>query len=106
MMQARNRVRIVLIRMTTNDTNRPRTCVALHTTGRPRTSGDAFRKSELMTFGTWLFTKLRGELVGTDDEGNRYYRDKRATDGRRRRRWVIYQGEPEASRVPPDWHGW
>ena len=60
-----------------------------------------------MTFGTWLFTKLRGELVGTDDQGNRYYQDKRTvTSARRRKRWVIYRGEPEASRVPPDWHGW
>ena len=55
-----------------------------------------------MTLGTWLFTKLRGESVGADDQGNRYYQDKRATPGRRRKRWVIYQGEPEASRVPPD----
>jgi NADH:ubiquinone oxidoreductase subunit len=59
-----------------------------------------------MTFGTWLFTKLRGELVGTDSEGNRYYRDRRATAARRRKRWVIYKGEVEASRVTPDWHGW
>ena len=59
-----------------------------------------------MTIGTWLFTKLHGELVGTDAEGNRYYQDKRTNTGRRRRRWVIYNGEVEASRVPPDWHGW
>ena len=59
-----------------------------------------------MTFGTWLFTKMRGELVGTDAEGNRYYQDKRAIAGRRRKRWVMYNGEAEASRVPPDWHGW
>jgi len=59
-----------------------------------------------MTFGTWLFTRLRGELVGTDTEGNRYYQDKRMIAGRRRKRWVIYRGDVEASRVPPDWHGW
>jgi NADH:ubiquinone oxidoreductase subunit len=59
-----------------------------------------------MTFGTWLFTKLRGELVGSDGQGNRYYQDKRIVAGRRRKRWVIYNGEIEASRVPPDWHGW
>jgi NADH:ubiquinone oxidoreductase subunit len=59
-----------------------------------------------MTFGTWLFTKMRGELVGTDEQGNRYFQDKRVIDGRRRKRWVIYNGEPEASRVPPEWHGW
>ena len=23
-----------------------------------------------------------------------------------KRRWVLYHGTVEASRVPPDWHGW
>lgn len=59
-----------------------------------------------MTFGTWLFTKMRGELVGTDAQGNRYFHDKKTIAGLRRKRWVIYNGEAEASRVPPDWHGW
>jgi NADH:ubiquinone oxidoreductase subunit len=59
-----------------------------------------------MILGTWLFTKMRGELVGTDVEGNRYFQDKRVIAGRRRKRWVMYNGEAEASRVPPDWHGW
>jgi len=55
-----------------------------------------FERVILMTLGTWLFTKLRGEVVGTDDQGNRYYQDKRVIAGRRRKRWVIYQGEVEA----------
>ena len=59
-----------------------------------------------MTFGTWLFTKMRGERVGTDAEGNHYYQDKRVIAGRRRKRWVMYNGVVEASRVPADWHGW
>ena len=59
-----------------------------------------------MNLGTWLFTKLRGERVGSDAEGNRYYQEKRSLPGRRRKRWVIYNGEPEASRVPPEWYGW
>ena len=59
-----------------------------------------------MTFGTWLFTKMRGEFVGSDAEGNRYYQDKKTIAGLRRKRWVIYNGEAEASRVPPEWHGW
>jgi NADH:ubiquinone oxidoreductase subunit len=53
-----------------------------------------------------LFTWRRGELVGTDSFGNRYYRDRKRVEGRRERRWVIYNGEPEASKVPPEWHGW
>lgn len=59
-----------------------------------------------MTIGTRFFTWLRGEAVGTDQFGNRYFQDRKTVAGRRRRRWVIYDGEPEASRVPPDWHGW
>ncbi len=53
------------------------------------------------TWGTLLTTWLNGSPVGTDDFGNRYYQNK---DGSRR--WVIYNGTVEASRVPPDWHGW
>ncbi|HEU0223041.1 MAG TPA: NADH:ubiquinone oxidoreductase subunit NDUFA12 [Paracoccaceae bacterium] len=53
------------------------------------------------TFGTWLFTRRRGQPVGEDTEGNRFYQ---TPDGRRR--WVVYNGVAEASRVSPDWHGW
>jgi NADH:ubiquinone oxidoreductase subunit len=53
------------------------------------------------TLGTKLFTWRKGELVGTDSEGNRYYRERGG-----RRRWVIYSGDVEASRVPPEWHLW
>ena len=53
------------------------------------------------TLGTRLFTWRKGELVGTDSFGNRYYRERRGE-----RRWVIYNGPAEASRVPPEWHGW
>ena len=59
-----------------------------------------------MSFGTWLFTRLHGELVGTDDSGNRYYLDRRTKGQKRERRWVMYKGEPEASKVTPEWHTW
>ena len=59
-----------------------------------------------MTFGTWLHTKLRGEQVGEDAYGNVYYKSKRGRSGGREERWEIYRGEPEASKVPPEWHGW
>jgi NADH:ubiquinone oxidoreductase subunit len=52
------------------------------------------------TLGTMLTTWFTGETVGTDMFGNRYYQNTRG------RRWVIYNGTVEASRVPPDWHGW
>ncbi|NSX55251.1 NADH:ubiquinone oxidoreductase subunit NDUFA12 [Parasulfitobacter algicola] len=53
------------------------------------------------TFGTQLFTWRKGVKVGEDDHGNIFYETRDA-----KRRWVIYSGEPEASRVSPDWHGW
>src|SRR3546814_18987955 len=55
---------------------------------------------------TRLITLMRGEDVGTDGFGNRYYRDRRIPKYGRRRRWVVYNGEDEASRVPPEWHHW
>ncbi len=33
--------------------------------------------------------------------GNVYYQS-----GGGKRRWVIYNGESEASRISPEWHGW
>ena len=53
------------------------------------------------TLGTQLFTWRYGVKVGEDDEGNVFYQSR---DGKRR--WVIYNGEAEASRISPDWHGW
>ena len=53
------------------------------------------------TLGTALFTSRKGEKVGDDDQGNVYYRE-RGGD----RRWVIYNGEIEATRIPPEWHAW
>ncbi len=60
------------------------------------------------TFGTQLILLMRGaRLVGNDEQGNRYFEEKSpsASDGRTRR-FVVYHGIAEASRVPPDWHGW
>lgn len=54
-----------------------------------------------------LFTaRSGGEKVGTDPLGNIYYRTKPRPGYKRERRWVMYDGEPEASKVPPEWHGW
>jgi NADH:ubiquinone oxidoreductase subunit len=53
------------------------------------------------TPGTWLTTWFSGRRVGEDPFGNRYYQNRQGT-----RRWVVYAGTVEASRVPPEWHGW
>ena len=51
------------------------------------------------TIGTALWTRRFGNEVGRDDAGNIYYQDKKQPD----RRWVIYNGANDGSRVPPDW---
>jgi NADH:ubiquinone oxidoreductase subunit len=53
------------------------------------------------TFGTALFTRRHGRRVGTDSYGNVYYQSKKGD-----RRWVIYNGSNDASRIPPDWYAW
>lgn len=53
------------------------------------------------TIGTRVWTARKGQLVGEDEQGNRFYQ---TADGKHR--WVIYDGEAEASRVSADWHGW
>ena len=54
----------------------------------------------------WVVTWRKGKLVGTDSYGNRYYTERRPGRGRRPRRWVLYKGDPEATKVPPEWYGW
>lgn len=53
------------------------------------------------TLNTQLFTWRKGVKVGEDDAGNMFYETKDSV-----KRWVIFNGESEATRVNPDWHGW
>ena len=53
------------------------------------------------TLNTQFWSWRNGEEVGEDEGGNVFYQNR---DGSRR--WVIYNGEAEASRVSPEWHGW
>lgn len=53
------------------------------------------------TIGTRFFTWRKGERIGEDQFGNIYYKERGGS-----RRWVIYNGLAEPSRVPPEWHGW
>lgn len=56
------------------------------------------------TWGTML--GLAGKKrVGTDDLGNVYWEGGSDTAGRPRR-WVIYAGANDASRVPAEWFSW
>jgi NADH:ubiquinone oxidoreductase subunit len=53
------------------------------------------------TIGTSFYTWRKGRQVGEDAAGNRYYVERGGT-----RRWVLFNGAVDASRVPPEWHAW
>lgn len=60
------------------------------------------------TLGQRFHIGRRGVFVGQDEQGNRYFeaRDNSDSYDQRKRRWVIYNGYAEASKVPPEWSGW
>ncbi|MBW8814668.1 MAG: NADH:ubiquinone oxidoreductase subunit NDUFA12 [Caulobacterales bacterium] len=61
------------------------------------------------TAGIHFTVARRGRFVGQDELGNRYYEardDRDSYDRGRKRRWVVYNGYADASKVTPDWHGW
>ena len=56
--------------------------------------------------GGWFDIKRRSVHVGTDDYGNRYFEDRKVSVEGRKRRYVMYKGLAEPSKVPAEWHGW
>ena len=52
------------------------------------------------TFGTRIKTVLFGKFIGSDEYGNKYYESKK------RKRWVIYANEIDASKIPVEWYSW
>ncbi len=52
------------------------------------------------TLGTKIQTFLFGKFVGKDSFGNKYYQNKSG------KRWVIYKGEIDASKIPNEWYSW
>ncbi len=58
-----------------------------------------------MNIGTKLYTFFYGNFVGTDDFGNKYYTN-RKNNNSNYKRWVIFNGEVEATKIPPHWHAW
>ena len=59
-----------------------------------------------MSFGTKLYTWFYGKLVGSDNFGNKYYTNSNNSSDLNSKRWVIFYGEIEASKIPAHWHAW
>ncbi|MEO5809979.1 MAG: NADH:ubiquinone oxidoreductase subunit NDUFA12 [Sphingomicrobium sp.] len=54
------------------------------------------------SWSTALFSRRNGKEVGRDEVGNIYFEHK----DDKARRWVIYSGANDSSRVPPGWNAW
>jgi len=59
-----------------------------------------------MNLGTKIYTWISGKFVGDDEFGNKYYCSSKNFEDFKAKRWVIYNGEIEASKIPPHWHAW
>ena len=60
------------------------------------------------TLGALFDIRRRSRFVGEDEYGNKYYEDRRPSMGDKdyHRRYVVYKGLAEPSKVPAEWHGW
>lgn len=56
--------------------------------------------------GAWFTILQRARKVGEDEYGNAYFEERKESLEGRKRRYVVFKGYADASRVPPDWHGW
>ncbi len=50
-----------------------------------------------------FFFRRKKTLVGKDEYGNTYYE---MNDKKIKKRWVIYNGIAEPTKIPPNWHLW
>ncbi len=58
------------------------------------------QNNEKMQVIQHLFIKLFSKKIGNDEFGNAYY------ENSEKRRFIVYKGCPEPSKIPAQWHGW
>ena len=59
-----------------------------------------------MSLGTYFYTWFFGNFVGNDENYNKYYCNSKNFEDREAKRWVVFNGVKEATKVPPHWHAW
>ena len=59
-----------------------------------------------MSLGTTLYTWFYGNFVGKDSNENKYYCNSKNAEDLDSKRWVIFKGTIEATKIPPHWHSW
>ena len=59
-----------------------------------------------MSFINKFFTSFFNKELGTDQFGNKYYASLKKDHQDKEKRFVVYRGISEPSKVPPMWHAW
>ena len=59
-----------------------------------------------MSFINSLWVKLFSKQVGADQFGNKYFVGTNKNSLGKNKRYVIYNGIADGSKVPPMWHAW
>ena len=53
-----------------------------------------------------ILIKIFSEKIGTDQIGNSYFESRRKDHIGRKRRFVVYKGIPEPTKIPSEWYSW
>ena len=64
-----------------------------------------------LSYNSWFFKiycNIFSKKIGEDDYGNKYYEKRNSSrkNNFRKRRFVIYKGIVEASKIPQEWNAW
>ncbi len=63
-----------------------------------------------LSYNSWFFKiycNIFAKKIGKDNYGNQYYEKRKSIRNNfRKRRFVIYKGTVEASKVPQEWNAW
>ena len=59
-----------------------------------------------MKFLNDIIILIFSNKVGEDQYGNKYYESNNRYYGKRKKRFVRYNGIVESSKIPPMWHAW
>ena len=54
----------------------------------------------------YLYTIFRGNLVGKDYDGNKYYKSNISYGTKKEKRWVLYKKDDDPTNIDPNWHAW
>jgi len=60
----------------------------------------------MKNIGLYIYTLLNGKFIGKDENGNKYYESNISHGSKKNKRWVIYKGIEDPTKINPYWHAW